>query len=166
MVADIQANELDANVVASCSPKLHVPRSVRFAQRAGMNPYIKCRLTIREQSSWAHSDNPIGATEKAILLVKAGIARASESEALTSSKIPAANVVAVIGAGVGGMRSAIALADMGTEVYLIEKEKNIGGHVASFGPLFTTDKLGSELSANLLLSKKSEPTSSCLPMPK
>jgi heterodisulfide reductase subunit A len=154
MVADIQANELDAIVVASCSPKLHVPTFRGVAQRAGMNPYNYVQVNIREQSSWAHSDNPIGATEKAILLVKAGIARASESEALTSSKIPAANVVAVIGAGVGGMRSAIALADMGTEVYLIEKEKNIGGHVASFGPLFTTDKLGSELSANLFAEVK------------
>jgi len=154
MVADIQANELDAIVVASCSPKLHVPTFRGVAQRAGMNPYNYVQVNIREQSSWAHSDNPIGATEKAILLVKAGIARASESEALTSSKIPAANVVAVIGAGVGGMRSAIALADMGTEVYLIEKEKTVGGHVASFGPLFTTDKLGSELSENLFAEVK------------
>ena len=150
MVADIQTNELDAIVVASCSPKLHVPTFRGVAQRAGMNPYNYVQVNIREQGSWAHSDNPKGATEKAILLVKAGIARASESEALTSSKIPAANVVAVIGAGVGGMRSAIALADMGTEVYLIEKEKNVGGHVANYGPLFTSDKTGYELSSSLL----------------
>ncbi|HNW52482.1 MAG TPA: FAD-dependent oxidoreductase [Prolixibacteraceae bacterium] len=154
MVADIQAGELDAIVVASCSPKLHVPTFRGVAERAGMNPYNYVQVNIREQGSWAHSDNHIGATEKAILLVKAGIARASESEALTSSKIPAANVVAVIGAGVGGMRSAIALADMGSEVYLIEKEKNAGGHVANYGPLFTTDITGYELAANLLAEVK------------
>lgn len=154
MVEDIQANQLDAIVVASCSPKLHVPTFRGVAQRAGLNPYNYVQVNIREQSSWAHSDNPMGATEKAILLVKAGIARASESEALTSMKIPAANAVAVIGAGVGGMRSAISLADMGTEVYLIEKEATVGGHVSGYGPLFTTGIEGKDLVANLLSEVK------------
>lgn len=154
MVEDIQTNQLDAIVVASCSPKLHVPTFRGVAQRAGLNPYNYVQVNIREQSSWAHSDNPMGATEKAILLVKAGIARASESEALTSMKIPAANAVAVIGAGVGGMRSAISLADMGTEVYLIEKESTVGGHVNGYGSLFTTDIEGKDLVANLLSEVK------------
>ena len=64
-------------------------------------------------------------------------------------KIPTTNAVAVIGAGVGGMRSAIALADMGTEVYLIEKEESVGGHLANFGALFTTNIQGKELIAKL-----------------
>ncbi len=154
MVDDIQTNQLDAIVVASCSPKLHVPTFRGVAQRAGLNPYQYVQVNIREQSSWAHSDQPIGATEKAILLVKAGIARATESKALTSMKIPAANAVAVIGAGVGGMRSAISLADMGTEVYLIEKEATVGGHVSGHGPLFTTNIEGKDLVANLLSEVK------------
>ncbi len=146
---DIQTNELDAIVVASCSPKLHVPTFRAMAQRAGLNPYNYVQVNIREQGSWAHSDNPTGATEKAILLVKAGIKRAAESQALTPMKIPTSNAVAVIGAGVGGLRSAIALADMGTEVFLIEKESTIGGQVANLGTLFTNDIKGKELVANL-----------------
>ncbi len=150
MVEDIKTSELDAIVVASCSPKLHVPTFRGVAERGGLNPYNYVQVNIREQSSWAHSDNHIGATEKAILLVKAGIARASESHALTSLKIATTNAVAIIGAGIGGMRSAIALADMGTEVYLIEKEKSVGGHVAGFGTVFTTGIKGTELIADLL----------------
>ncbi len=154
MVADIQNNDLDAIVVASCSPKLHVPTFRSVAERAGLNPYNYVQVNVREQDSWAHSDNPEGATEKAILLVKAGIARAYEAEALTPAKIPAINAVAVIGAGVGGMRSAIALADMGTEVFLIEKESSVGGHTAGLGQLFTTNIHGEELVANLLSEVK------------
>jgi len=149
MVDDIKTSELDAIVVASCSPKLHVPTFRAVAQRGGLNPYNYVQVNIREQSSWAHSDQPVGATEKAILLVKAGIARASESQALTSMKIPTTNAVAVIGAGIGGMRSAIALADMGTEVYLIEKEELVGGHAANWGELFPTNNKGTDLVANL-----------------
>jgi heterodisulfide reductase subunit A len=149
MVEDIETSELDAIVVASCSPKLHVPTFRAVAQRGGLNAYNYVQVNIREQSSWAHSDNPMGATEKAILLVKAGIARASESQALTSMKIPTTNAVAVIGAGIGGMKSAIALADMGTEVYLIEKENSVGGHAANWGELFTANIKGKALVENL-----------------
>lgn len=149
MVEDIQTGQLDAIVVASCSPKLHVPTFRAVAERGGLNPYNYVQVNIREQSSWAHSDNKMGATEKAILLVKAGIARASESEALIPMKIPATNAVAVIGAGVGGMRSAIALADMGSEVYLIEKEETVGGHTADMETLFPTGIRGKELVGNL-----------------
>lgn len=149
MVEDIQTGQLDAIVVASCSPKLHVPTFRAVAERGGLNPYNYVQVNIREQSSWAHSNNKLGATEKAILLVKAGIARASESEALIPMKIPATNTVAVIGAGVGGMRSAIALADMGSEVYLIEKEETVGGHIADMEELFPTGTRGKELVENL-----------------
>jgi heterodisulfide reductase subunit A len=145
MESDIKSNELDAIVVASCSPKLHVPTFRGVANRAGLNQYNYVQVNIREQGSWAHSDNPPGATEKAINLVKAGIARARASESLTPLKIPAINSVTVIGAGVGGMKSAIALSDMGSDVILIEKEKNVGGHISNYGKLFTTDQTGKEL---------------------
>lgn len=154
MVADIQNEQLDAIVVASCSPRLHLNTFRGVAQRAGLNPYHYIQANIREQSSWAHSDNKTGATEKAIHLVKAAIARARESEALFSKKIPAANVVAVIGAGIGGMRTAISLAEMGSEVYLIEKQDSAGGHVADFGKVFPDNSTGSDLVKKLLAEIK------------
>ncbi len=149
MVNDIQNDQLDAIVVASCSPKLHLNTFRGVAERAGLNPYNYIQANIREQSSWAHSNNKPGATEKAIHLVKAAIAKARESEPLFSKKIPASNVVSVIGAGIGGMRSAISLADMGTEVYLIEKAEKVGGHVAGFGKVFPVNKTGIQLIAEL-----------------
>ena len=145
MVHDIQNDQLDAIVVASCSPKLHLNTFRGVAQRAGLNPYNYVQVNIREQSSWAHSDNNMGATEKAIHLVKAGIAKAKESEALLSMKIPASNVVAVVGAGIGGMKTAIGLADMGTEVYLIEKEFFVGGRTPQWGKVFPTENSGAAL---------------------
>jgi heterodisulfide reductase subunit A2 len=157
MVADIQNDQLDAIVVASCSPKLHLNTFRGVAQRAGLNPYNYIQANIREQSSWAHSNDKSGATEKAIQLVKAAIAKARESEALFSKKIPALNAVAVIGAGVGGMRTAISLADMGTEVYLIEKTGLVGGQVANFGQVFPSNTIGKELVEKLHAEIKDRP---------
>jgi heterodisulfide reductase subunit A2 len=146
---DIKSNKLDAIVVASCSPKLHLQTFRNVAIRGGLNQYNYVQVNIREQGSWAHSDKPVEATDKAIQLVKAGIARVAESSELTPLKIEAANRVAVIGAGVAGLRAAIELSDMGTEVFLIEKEHFIGGRTSQWGKLFTSEQTGEEIVKNL-----------------
>jgi len=149
IIEDIQNNQLDALVVASCSPKLHVPTFRGVAVRAGLNPYNYVQVNIREQGSWAHSDNSEMATVKAINLVRAGIARVSHSEELSPMKISAINSVTVVGAGLSGMRSAIELADMGTDVILLEKEHFVGGRTAQWGDLFTTHETGYEVVTRL-----------------
>jgi heterodisulfide reductase subunit A len=145
IVEDIKTKNIDAIVVASCSPKLHLYTFRNVAERAGLNPYNYVQCNIREQSSWAHTDKPQEATDKAIRLIRAAIARVRHSEALEPTEISAVNAVLIVGAGVAGMRSAIELADMGTEVYLIEKNHFVGGRVAQMGVLFSTDENGEQI---------------------
>ncbi len=149
MVEDIKANELDGVIVASCSPKLHQLTFRNVSIRADLNKYTYVHANIREQASWAHSDNKIGATEKAIHLVQAAVAKARYAEALETNKIRAKKAVAVIGAGIAGMKAAISLAEKDTEVFLIEKEAFVGGHVAQWGALYATNETGKEMMARL-----------------
>lgn len=149
MVEDIRNQKLDAMVVASCSPKLHLYTFRNVAIRAGLNPYNYVQVNLREQCSWAHSDKPAQATEKAIQLVKSGIARVKYSEALDPVSIPAENVVVVIGAGIAGLRAAIELADMGSYVYLLEREYFVGGRAAQWNELFSTNETGREVITKL-----------------
>lgn len=149
IIQDIKDQQLDSMVVASCSPKLHLFTFRNVAIRAGLNPYNYVQVNIREQGSWAHSDNPVKATEKAIGLVLAGISRVKHSEALILRNISSENAIVVIGAGIAGMRAAIELADMGSEVYLIEKTHFTGGRIAQWHELFTTDETGYELTSTL-----------------
>lgn len=149
MVKDIQEQKLNAMVVASCSPKLHLFTFRNVAVRAGLNPYNYVQVNIREQGSWAHSDNAAKATEKAIRLVKAGIERVKYSKELTPVKIPSVNSVAVVGAGIAGMRAALELAEMGTIVHLIEREYFVGGRTSQWNVLFTTNETGQEVISRL-----------------
>jgi len=82
MVDDIVSQGLDGVVVASCSPKLHLITFRAVTERAGLNKYNYVHANIREQVSWAHSDNKKGATEKAIQIVKSSIAKVNKSESL------------------------------------------------------------------------------------
>jgi heterodisulfide reductase subunit A len=149
IVEDIKKNNLDAIVVASCSPKLHLYTFRNVAERAGLNPYNYVQCNIREQSSWAHTDKPKEATDKAVRLIRGAIARVRHSESLIPSEISAMNAVLIIGAGVAGMRAAIELADMGTDVYLAEKKHFVGGRVAQMGELFSTNENGERIISNL-----------------
>ena len=149
MVEDIKEQKLDGVVVASCSPKLHLLTFRAVAERAGLNKYNYVHANIREQVSWAHSDNKIGATEKAIKIVKATIAKVRNAEALKPVKVKSTKAVAVIGAGVAGMRAAIELAEAGSEVYLIEREFFVGGRVAQWDDLCITEETGKEFVTRL-----------------
>ena len=75
IISEIKEKKLDGIVVASCSPKLHLNTFRAMAERAGLNPYQYTQVNIREQCSWAHTHSKDAATDKAVKLVRAGIAR-------------------------------------------------------------------------------------------
>ncbi len=155
MVKDIQDYNLDAIVVASCSPKLHLHTFKGVANRAGLNPSNYVQVNVREQCSWPHSDQPREATVKAMGLIKAGIRRVEQSESLENIDITVKKSALVVGAGVAGMKAAIDLARLGIEVYLLEKEYFVGGHITHNDKLFMSGQSGKEIVAKLYEQLKS-----------
>ncbi len=149
MVEDIHTHNLDGVIVASCSPKLHLTTFRNVTERGELNKYTYVHTNIREQASWAHSDNKEGATDKAIRLVKAAIAKSRYAEPLHPNQFEAERTIAVIGAGIAGMKAAASLADKQTEVLLIEKEHRVGGHTATWGPLAMSEESGSALTERI-----------------
>jgi heterodisulfide reductase subunit A len=150
IIDDIKTSELDGLVVASCAPSLHMHTFRGMAERAGLNPYQYVHVNLREQCSWAHTDDKKGATEKAIHLVRAGVAKCALTHPLKPLRVTTKPRVLVIGAGVAGMRASLSLADMGLAVYLIEKEEKPGGWSIQAGRMGPEDQLGSDVVATLL----------------
>lgn len=151
-IQEIREKKLDGIVVCSCSPKLHTATFRAMAQRAGLNPFEYTQVNIREQCSWAHTHDKSAATEKALSLVRAGVAKTALSEPLERMRVDTVAQALVIGAGVAGLRAALALSDMGISVHLIEKAPTAGGHVARWGKTFPNDKSGHDLVSTLLES--------------
>ena len=158
MVADIQANDLDGLVVASCSPKLHTYTFRGVAQRAGLNPYEYTQVNIREQCSWVHTDDHDGATAKATALVEAGIGRTRNTVPLEPLVVDTIPHTLVIGGGIAGLRAAVGLADIGLRVTLVERELELGGWVRRFGPMYPHDRKGSDLIDGLVAEVRKRPT--------
>ena len=125
-VKEIGANRL---VVASCSPLTHGPLFEDSMRRAGLNPYLFDMANIRNHCSWVHANEPGKATEKAKELVRMSAARTSKLDPLTTEEMPMIRSALIVGGGASGMTSALALADQGFPVVLVEKSDQLGGNL-------------------------------------
>ena len=134
---DIKELGLDRVVVASCSPRMHEPTFRRTCHGAGLNPYLFAMANIREHCSWVHEDGGV-ATEKAEALVRAAVGRVYYQEPLETREVPVNPNVLVVGGGIAGIQAALEIADSEHQVYLVEREPSIGGHMAQFDKTFPT----------------------------
>ncbi|MEM0097629.1 MAG: CoB--CoM heterodisulfide reductase iron-sulfur subunit A family protein [Conexivisphaerales archaeon] len=150
MIDDIKKQKLDRVVVAACSPKLHETTFRNMAKRAGLNPFMLYHVDIREQASWAHENNRMGATLKALAHVRAGIAYVKSAEPLEKIKAETTRSVLIIGGGIAGLKAAIDLSAMDVNVVLIERSSKLGGHVAELGEIYPYYTAGSEIVKNLV----------------
>jgi heterodisulfide reductase subunit A len=123
----IRQNNLNRVVVASCSPRTHYPLFSGSCAQAGLNPYLFEMVNIRDQCSWVHMGKRDIATAKAKDLVRMGVAKSTTLEPQENIESSLVRKILVIGGGIAGLSAAEALAGMGLEVILVEKDKEFGG---------------------------------------
>ena len=133
----IRQHNLDAIVVAACSPAMHETTFKTLAQLSGLNRY-NCEIAnIREQSSWVH-DDPGKATAKANIMVHQSLQKVKLNEPLQPITVPVTRKVLIIGGGIAGIRAALDVANGGYQVYLVERSGTIGGRMAQLSETFPT----------------------------
>ena len=126
-----RVKELSLNrvVVASCTPRTHEPLFRDTIREVGLNPYLFEMANIRDQCSWVHMNLKEEATEKAKNLVRMAIACSRNLEPLHQVPRSLVHSCLVVGGGVAGMVAALSMAEQGYTVYLIEREKELGGRL-------------------------------------
>lgn len=122
----IKEHGLTGVVICSCSPRMHEATFRKTVQKAGLNPYMLEIANIREQCSWIHKDKE-QATEKAVILGRAAIAKVHLNAPLTAGQSPVTKRALVIGGGIAGIQTALDIADAGFAVDIVEKKPTIGG---------------------------------------
>uniref|UniRef100_A0A7V3V049 FAD-binding protein n=1 Tax=candidate division WOR-3 bacterium TaxID=2052148 RepID=A0A7V3V049_UNCW3 len=125
----IKEHRLNRVVVASCTPRTHEPLFQETLAEAGLNRHLFTMANIRDQCSWVHMHLPQEATAKAKELVKMAVANARRLKPLVGYNQPVVQKALVIGGGIAGMTAALAIAEQGFEVFLVEKEKELGGNL-------------------------------------
>lgn len=133
----IREHQLTGVVICSCSPRMHEATFRKTVQKAGLNPYMLEIANIREQCSWIHKDRA-EATEKAVILGRAAIAKVQLNAPLTAGQSPVVKRALVIGGGIAGIQTALDIADAGFPVDIVEKKPTIGGKMTQIDKTFPT----------------------------
>ncbi len=123
----IQEHRLNRVVVAACSPRTLEPLFRDTLKEAGLNQYYLEMANIREHCSWVHAKEKDRATHKALDLVRMAVARAARLEPLQEFDLSVTKAALVVGGGVAGMTAALHIAEQGHPVYLVERERELGG---------------------------------------
>jgi heterodisulfide reductase subunit A len=123
----IQKNSLNRVVIGGCSPRTHETLFQDTVRRAGLNKYLVEMANIRDQDTWVHLDRPEEALNKGKDLIRMAVSAVALAHPLTEHVLPMNKNALVVGGGVAGMNAALALADQGMRVYLVEKSATLGG---------------------------------------
>lgn len=124
----IEKQGLDRVIIASCTPSLHGDLFKDLLKKSDLNPFLLRRVSIREHCSWIGDDVEKN-TEKAKRLILAGLYSASHYVPLEEKRVDVTKSALIIGGGVSGLSAAVFLSKMGMQVYLVEKEAELGGQV-------------------------------------
>jgi len=126
----IRQNNLNRVVIGGCSPRTHETLFQDTVRKAGLNKYLVEMANIRDQDTWVHLDRPEDTLNKGKDLIRMAVSAVALAHPLTDHVLPMNKNILVVGGGVAGMNAALALADQGLKVYLVEKSAALGGVAA------------------------------------
>ena len=117
---------LDRVLVAGCAPRLVEGLFREVVQKAGQDPSFVNVVNIREQVASVHADVPRGALQKAVGVVAMGVARLTNTAIVPPQSGRMVKAALVVGSGLSGLTVALALAESGIRVILIERSASLG----------------------------------------
>jgi heterodisulfide reductase subunit A len=125
----IREKGINRLVVGACTPRTHEALFQDLLRQVRLNAHLLEFVSLREGCTWVHYDNPAGATRKAKELLRFGVARARKLRQIHKMQMEHDRRALVLGGGVAGLTAALTIAEQGYDVFLVEKEKRLGGNV-------------------------------------
>lgn len=153
----IKEQKLTRVVVASCSPRTHMPLFKSACAESGLNQYLFEMANIRDQCSWVHMQEREAAQVKAMDLIRMAVAKAALLEPREDIESSLVKKAMVLGGGISGMAAATALADMGIEVTLVEREAQLGGLMRRINRVGPTGERAEDILNDMIYKVTSTP---------
>jgi len=125
-----RAKELKANrlVLGACSYAGERLRA-ELAAETGLDEALIKVVNLREDVAWVHRDQPDKAQAKAESMLAMAVEDVRHSGYPPASMTGVTPGALVIGGGIAGLTAALAIAQPGIEVHLVEKSSELGGNL-------------------------------------
>jgi heterodisulfide reductase subunit A2 len=129
-VAEAVAHGCNRVLIGACLPYVYARHLKALGMRVSLDPALMEVVDIRTHAFTAmdQAAKTIGRTIQSDL--RMGIARLKQAAALAAPTLPVTPKALVVGGGVAGMTAALAIADHGYEVTLVEQGAQLGGNLA------------------------------------
>ncbi len=125
----IQDENINRVVIAACSNRTHESLFQRTVRQVGLNPYLLEQVNLKDQCNRVHENQRDLATRKAAELIRIAVGRVNAAQPVHKMAVETQGSALVIGGGLAGMTAALAIADSGYEVHLVERTAVLGGHL-------------------------------------
>ena len=141
IIEKIHEFKLNRIVIAACTPRTHEPMFQETLKTALLNGFMVEMANIRNQNSWVHRQDAERATQKAKIQVRMAIAKVVHNYPLQQARVKVNKNALVVGGGLAGMASALALAGLGIHTLLVEKSNILGGNALNLDTCFKGEKV-------------------------
>lgn len=125
----IKEENINRIVIAGCSNKEIKIQIEDMAEDAGLNPYLIEYANIDAQCLLVHKEYKESAIQKAITLINMAVERARRIQPILKKTYNVKKSALVVGGGLSGMISSLRMAEQGYEVFLVEREEELGGNL-------------------------------------
>lgn len=130
-------------IFAGCSPRYYESYFRTLVGEIGSNAGKVAFANIREQIAWVFKTEPSDyLMAKAKLAIEVAMSALDESHDFLVTSIKIKKSVAIIGAGIGGIQTALSIVKSGTDssIHLIELAAFIGGNQLKYSKAFPRDE--------------------------
>ena len=124
-------NSSEANrlLIGACLPYVYTKKLRELGKTTGLNPALMEVVDICTPAFPNQNSDPDQVSQEIRTTIAMGVGKVKGMEPTSPAAIPVNQKALVVGGGIGGMSAALAIADHGFEVSLVEKEDELGGNV-------------------------------------
>ena len=126
MFSGSEANRL---LIGACLPYVYTKKLRELGKTTGLNPALMEVVDICTPAFPNQNSDPEKVSQEIRTTIAMGVGKVKGMEPASPAAIPVNQKALVVGGGIGGMSAALAIADHGFEVNLVEKEDELGGNV-------------------------------------
>lgn len=138
---DLASGAVDTLAIAACSPRF---KAEAFNFNHGS---VVERINLREHVAWCHKPQDEDTQMLAEDYLRMGVARALKTEPLQPLADEISKAILVVGGGAAGLTAALEAAEAGYQVFLVEKDKDLGGHAAAGRAPYPWDGIVADMEA-------------------
>jgi heterodisulfide reductase subunit A2 len=125
LVEKLKSSEFNRVVIGACMPCMYAGKLAELGQRIGISPNLMDVVDIRTPAFGM--DDPDRMLKHVETTLKMSLEKIMGSSPLLPSARKVVQSALVVGGGVAGMTTALAIADHGLEVHLVERNDRLGG---------------------------------------